>query len=136
MLPTGTIVAKSSGVPEHSVTSVAPEACVRASPGSMNSHVPGSSISSRIAVAVLGLAVLVAIGSAAAIAGSCRVLVAIGSVDMEPSPAGMSMRLSGSWEFDYIVQVVSGLSFNVLLVRENNFVRLHYPDQASSGFVV
>jgi hypothetical protein len=89
----------------------------------------------RIAVAALGLAVLVAIGSAAAIAGSCRVLVAIGSVDMEPSPAGMSLRLSGSWEFDNIVQVVSGLSFNVLLVREDNFVRFHYPNQTSSGFV-
>ncbi len=95
----------------------------------------GPSVRSRLAVAALGLAVLVAIGSAAAIAGSCRVLVAIGSVDMEPSPAGMSLRLSGSWEFDNIVQVVSGLSFNVLLVRENNFVRFHYPDQASSGFV-
>jgi hypothetical protein len=90
---------------------------------------------SRVAVAALGISALVAIGSAAAIAGSCRVLVAIGSVDMEPSPAGMSLRLSGSWEFDNIVQVVSGLSFNVLLVRGDNFVRLHYPEQASAGFV-
>jgi hypothetical protein len=88
-----------------------------------------------MAVAALGISALVAIGSAAAMAGSCRVLVAIGSVDMEPSPAGMSLRLSGSWEFDNIVQVVSGLSFNVLLIRGDNFVRLHYPEQASAGFV-
>jgi hypothetical protein len=90
---------------------------------------------SRLAVAAIGIAALVAIGSAAAIAGSCRVLVAIGSVDMEPSPAGMSLRISGSWEFDNIVQVVSGLSFNVLMVRGDNFVRLHYPEQSSAGFV-
>src|SRR5262249_33875604 len=45
------------------------------------------------------------------------------------------LRLGGNWEFDNLVQVVSGLSFNVLIVRENNFVRLHYPDQAFKGTV-
>jgi len=86
-------------------------------------------------VAMLALAVVIAVGAAAARAGSCRVLVALGSVDMEPSPAGMSLRVSGNWEFDNIVQVVSGLSFNVLLMREDNFVRFEYPNQSFSGFV-
>jgi hypothetical protein len=59
--------------------------------------------------------------------------MAIGSVDIEPSPAGMSLRIAGTWEFDNLVQVVSGLSFNVLLVRQDNFVRFLYPGQAFSG---
>lgn len=90
---------------------------------------------SRALVAGLALSALVIVGAAAAIAGSCRVLVAIGSVDMEPSPAGMSLRLSGSWEFDNLMQVASGLSFNVLLVREDNFVRFQHPNQAFVGYV-
>lgn len=98
---------------------------------------PGSRATAtyQAVVAVLVLAGVVAVGAAAAIAGSCRVLVALGSVDMEPSPAGMSLRVSGSWEFDNIVQVVSGLSFNVLLLREDNFVRFEYPNQSYAGFV-
>ncbi|MFN2427543.1 MAG: hypothetical protein ABR587_13965 [Candidatus Binatia bacterium] len=96
---------------------------------------PRPRAASRALVAVLALAVVVAIGAAAARAGSCRVLVALGSVDMEPSPAGMSVRISGNWEFDNIVQVISGLSFNVLLMREDNFVRFHYPNQSYAGFV-
>ena len=90
----------------------------------------------RKLVALLCLVAIVGIGAAAARAGSCRVLVAIGSVDIEPSPAGISLRLSGNWEFDNLVQVVSGLSFNVLLVRGDNFVRFHYPDQSFDGFVL
>lgn len=95
----------------------------------------GPSQGSRALVAGLAFAALGVVGGAAAIAGSCRVLVAIGSVDMEPSPAGMSLRLSGSWEFDNLVQVASGLSFNVLLVREDNYLRFHYPDQVFTGYV-
>ncbi len=86
-------------------------------------------------MAGLAFAALAVVGGAAAIAGSCRVLVAIGSVDMEPSPAGMSLRISGSWEFDNLVQVASGLSFNVLLVRDDNFLRFHHPDQVFVGYV-
>jgi hypothetical protein len=92
-----------------------------------------ASLRSRLLVAVLSLSVIAVIGAAAARAGSCRVLVALGSVDIEPSPAGMSLRVSGSWEFDNLIQVVSGLSYNFLIVREDNFVRFHYPDQAFSG---
>jgi len=94
-----------------------------------------TSTRTRALVAVLALASMAVVGAAAAIAGSCRVLVALGSVDMEPSPAGMSLRVSGNWEFDNIVQVVSGLSFNVLLLRGNNFVRFEYPNQSFAGFV-
>ena len=96
---------------------------------------PGATVRSRVAVGVLSLAAIVAIGAAAALAGSCRVLVALGSVDFEPSPAGLSTRVSGNWEFDNIIQVVNGLSFNVLLVREDHFVRLHYPDGSFRGIV-
>lgn len=90
---------------------------------------------SRALGALLYIAVVLAIGAAAARAGSCRVLVALGSLDIEPSPAGMSLRISGSWEFDNLIQVVSGLSYNVLLVRGDNFVLFHYPDQSYSGYV-
>ncbi|MEO5739521.1 MAG: hypothetical protein ABIS29_02890, partial [Vicinamibacterales bacterium] len=62
-----------------------------------------ASAKARAAVAVLSFAVVVAIGAAAARAGSCRVLVALGSVDIEPSPAGMSIRIAGNWEFDNLV---------------------------------
>lgn len=110
---------KLSTTPDHSVVAPGPRATARG----------------RALAAVLCLAVLAAVGAAAARAGSCRVLVALGSIDMEPSPAGMSLRISGNWEFDNLVQVVSGLSYNVLIVREDNFVRLHYPDQAFSGFL-
>ncbi|MFN2377457.1 MAG: hypothetical protein ABR538_13040 [Candidatus Binatia bacterium] len=110
---------KSSTTADHSVVTPGPRATARG----------------RALAAVLCLAVLAAVGAAAARAGSCRVLVALGSVDMEPSPAGMSLRISGNWEFDNLVQVVSGLSYNVLIVREDNFVRLRYPDQAFSGFL-
>jgi hypothetical protein len=96
---------------------------------------PRATTRSRIAVTALCLAAMVAIGAAAARAGSCRVLVALGSVDIESSPVGMSMRISGNWEFDNLIQVVSGLSFNVLLAREDNFVLLHYPDQSFTGNV-
>ncbi|HEY2776221.1 MAG TPA: hypothetical protein VGK20_19425 [Candidatus Binatia bacterium] len=82
---------------------------------------------------VIAVAAAAAIGVAAARAGSCRVLVALGSVDIEPSPAGMSLRVSGNWEFDNIIQVATGLAFNVLLVRGDNFVRYRYPDQTFSG---
>ncbi|HXC53342.1 MAG TPA: hypothetical protein VN634_20825 [Candidatus Limnocylindrales bacterium] len=94
-----------------------------------------ASTRSRIAVALVSLAVIIAVGVAAARAGSCRVLVALGSVDFEPSPAGLSARVSGNWEFDNIIQVVSGLSYNVVLVREDHFVRLHYPEGSFSGIV-
>lgn len=93
--------------------------------------VPGAG--SRLATALVGVALLVALGAAAARAGSCRVLLALGAVDIEPSPAGLSVNLSGNWEFDNLIQVASGLSFNVLLVRGDNFVRLHYPDQSFYG---
>lgn len=92
-----------------------------------------ASAKTRAWAAILSLAAIVAVGAAAALAGSCRVLVALGSVDIEPSPAGMSLRISGNWEFDNLVQVVSGLSYNVLIVRDDNFVRLKYPDQSYSG---
>lgn len=97
--------------------------------------VSGTSASkrARLLVAVVSLAAFVVVAAVAARAGSCRVLVALGSVDMEMSPAGISLRLSGNWEFDNIIQVVSGLSFNVLLVRNDNFIRLRYPDQSYSG---
>lgn len=94
---------------------------------------PRATAGGRALAAVLCFAVLAAVGVAAARAGSCRVLVALGSIDLEPSPAGMSLRISGNWEFDNLVQVVSGLSYNVLIVREDNFVRLHYPARAYSG---
>lgn len=84
---------------------------------------------------LLCVATFVVVAVAAARAGSCRVLVAIGSVDIEPSPAGMSVRVSGSWEFDNLIQVISGLSYNLLLVRDDNFVRLNFPDQSFSGSV-
>lgn len=87
----------------------------------------------RIVAALLSAAVVVAVGAAAARAGSCKVLVALGSIDIEPSPAGMSLRISGSWEFDNLIQVVSGLSYNLLIVRGDNFVRFHYPDETFSG---
>lgn len=86
-------------------------------------------------IAVLSLAAIVAVGAAAAVAGSCRVLLVLGSVGIEPSPAGMSLRISGSWEFDNLVQVSSGLSYNVLVVRNNQFVRFRYPGQTFSGSV-
>lgn len=89
----------------------------------------------RTIVAALCLAAVVAVGAAAVGAGSCRVLVALGSIDIEPSPAGLSLKISGNWEFDNLIQVVSGLSYNVLLVREDHFVRLQYPDQSFSGSV-
>jgi len=90
---------------------------------------------SRVLVAVASLAAVVAIGAAAARAGSCRVLVALGAVDFEPSPAGLSARVSGNWEFDNIIQVVTGLSYNVLLIRNDSFVRLHYPEGSYTGTV-
>jgi hypothetical protein len=90
---------------------------------------------SRLLAAFLSLAVAAAVGAAAARAGSCRVLVALGSVDIEPSPAGMSVRIGGSWEFDNLVQVVSGLSYNLLIVRDDKFVRMTFPEGAWSGSV-
>lgn len=103
--------------------------------GTDDSPTRSGSRAARALVAATALGVVVAVGAAAAMAGSCRVLVALGAVDMEPSPAGMALRISGSWEFDNVVQVTSGLSFNVLLVRQDNFVRLRYPDQSFAGFV-
>ena len=88
---------------------------------------------SRILAALSCVALAAALGVAGARAGSCRVLVALGAVDVEPSPAGLSLNISGIWEFDNLIQVATGLSFNVLLVRGDTFVRLHYPDQAFYG---
>ena len=90
---------------------------------------------SRVLVAMGALTLVAVVGVVAARGAACRALVALGSVDIEPSPAGMSVRLSGNWEFDNLVQVVSALSFNVLLVREDNFVRYRYPDTAFVGSV-
>lgn len=90
---------------------------------------------SRLIAAVLSLGILVAVGGAAAVAGSCRVLLALGSVQFEPSPAGLSVRIGGNWEFDNLVQVTSGLSFNVLFIRGDRFVRLQYPDAGYTGTV-
>ena len=94
-----------------------------------------ASVKPRLLVALLSLTALAVVGAAAARAGSCRVLVALGSVEIEPSPAGMSLRISGNWEFDNLMQVVSGLSYNVLLVRGDRFVRFHFPDQVFSGLL-
>jgi hypothetical protein len=92
-----------------------------------------SNVASRLLVAAAALTALMAVGAVAARGAACRALVALGSVEIEPSPAGMSVRLSGNWEFDNLVQVVSALSFNVVLVREDNFVRYRYPDSAFVG---
>jgi hypothetical protein len=92
-----------------------------------------SNLGSRLLVALAALTAVAVVGVAAARGAACRALVALGSVEIEPSPAGMSVRLSGNWEFDNLVQVVSALSFNVLLVREDNFVRYRYPDGAFVG---
>lgn len=107
----------------------APEDCLRAAPKRR------ATLRARFGIAICSLAAVIAIATAAARAGSCRVLVALGAVDIELSPSGISLRLSGNWEFDNIIQVVSGLSFNVLLVRGDNFIRLRYPDQSYSGSV-
>jgi hypothetical protein len=90
---------------------------------------------SRMIAAVVSVGLLVALGGAAAVAGSCRVLLALGSVQFEPSPAGLSVRIGGNWEFDNLVQVTSGLSFNVLFIRGDKFVRLQYPDAGYTGTV-
>jgi hypothetical protein len=90
---------------------------------------------SRVLVAAMALSAIVVVGVVAARGAACRALVALGSVDLDPSPVGMSVRISGIWEFENLVQVVSALSFNVLLVRENNFVRFHHPNQAFVGSV-
>ena len=105
----------------------------RIAPETHDARGPRATLRARVAIAVCSLAAVVVIAAAAARAGSCRVLVALGAVDIELSPAGISLRVSGNWEFDNIIQVVSGLSFNVLLVRDDNFIRLRYPDQSYSG---
>lgn len=84
---------------------------------------------------LMAVSVAVVVGAAAVRAGSCRVLVALGSLDIEPSPAGISLRIGGVWEFDNLVQVANGLSYNLLLVRGDKFVRLRYPDGAFGGEV-
>lgn len=90
---------------------------------------------SRILAALSCLALAAALGAAAARAGSCRVLVALGALDVEPSPAGLALKVSGNWEFDNLIQVATGLSFNVLVVRGDRYVRLHHPDQAWTGAI-
>jgi hypothetical protein len=79
------------------------------------------------------IAMLTAVSVAAVRAGSCRVLLAIGSVDYETLEDGVVARLSGTWEFDNLIQVSSGIDFNVLFIHEDEFVLLRYPDQAFSG---
>jgi hypothetical protein len=100
-------------------------------------HAPPSmpTARSRWQAAVAALLLLAAIGVAGARAGSCRVLLALGSLDVEPSPAGLSVKVSGNWEFDNLIQVPSGLAFNLLLVRGDHFVRLRYPEQSFVGSV-
>lgn len=90
---------------------------------------------SRILAALSCVALAAALGVAAARAGSCRVLVALGALDVEPSPAGLTLKVSGNWEFDNLIQVATGLSFNVLVVRGDRYVRLHHPDQAWTGTI-
>jgi hypothetical protein len=90
---------------------------------------------SRILTAVLAVAVVAVVAAAAAVAGSCRVLVALGSVEVDRAATGMTLRASGNWEFDNLVQVVNGLSFNILIVREDHFLRLHYPEGSFAGTV-
>ncbi|HYB99412.1 MAG TPA: hypothetical protein VEC57_09825 [Candidatus Limnocylindrales bacterium] len=87
-----------------------------------------------LGVAFVCSAFLVAAGVAAVRAGSCRVLVALGSMQVEPTVSGAIVRLGGTWEFDNLLQVASGLSFNVLLTRDDNFVRVQYPDTAYAGY--
>lgn len=91
------------------------------------------STKARVFAALSCVALAVMLGAAGARAGSCRVLVALGSVDIEPSPAGYSLKISGNWEFDNLMQVATGLSYNVLVVRGDRFVRISFPDQAWSG---
>ncbi|MBI5507089.1 MAG: hypothetical protein HY899_20060 [Deltaproteobacteria bacterium] len=76
----------------------------------------------------------IGVGVLAVRAGSCRVLVALGSMRIEPTTSGLTMRLTGTWEFDNLLQVATGLSFNVLVVQGDHFVRFTYPDQAHSGY--
>ncbi|HYC55439.1 MAG TPA: hypothetical protein VEL28_10955 [Candidatus Binatia bacterium] len=86
-----------------------------------------------IAIAVIGVALVSTIGAAVVRAGSCRVLVALGSMQVEPTVSGAFIRLGGTWEFDNLLQVANGLSFNILVSRDDNFVRLNYPDKAYRG---
>ena len=95
----------------------------------------GASLRSRLLAVAASLALVAAVGAAAARAGSCRVLLALGSVEFEPSPAGFTVRIGGNWEFDNLVQVVSGLSFNILFIRGDSFIRLQYPNSAWYGTV-
>lgn len=90
---------------------------------------------SRVLAALSCVALAAMLGAAGARAGSCRVLVALGAVDVEPLPAGYSLKISGNWEFDNLMQVATGLSYNVLVVRGDRFVRVHFPDQAWSGTI-
>lgn len=93
------------------------------------------SLRSRVVALLSCVALAAVLGAAAARAGSCRVLVALGSVDVAASSAGLALNISGIWEFDNVIQVASGLSFNLLLVQGDTFVRLHYPDQAFYGTI-
>jgi len=88
---------------------------------------------SRWMAAIAAVVMLTVVSVAAVRAGSCRVLLAIGSVDYETLEDGVVARLSGTWEFDNLIQVSSGIDFNVLFIHEDEFVLLRYPDQAYSG---
>lgn len=79
-------------------------------------------------------ALIVAVAVAVSLAGSCRVLVALGSMRIDTTPSGLAVGLSGTWEFDNLLQVSTGLSFNVLIVQGDRFVRFTYPNQVSSGY--
>jgi len=87
----------------------------------------------RVAAAACA-AFSVALAVAVSLAGSCRVLVALGSMRIDTTASGLAVGLSGTWEFDNLLQVSTGLSFNVLVVQGDRFVRFTYPDQAHSGY--
>lgn len=87
----------------------------------------------RVATALAALVVVAGLG-AGAYAGSCRTLLAVGSVRVDSSPAGLVLQLSGTWEFDNLLQVSNGLAFSILVVRGDQFVRVQYPNVAQSGY--
>ena len=93
------------------------------------------SIAARVLCLVVTCAIVAGAGVAAVRAGSCRVLVALGSLHVERTVSGLLLKLGGTWEFDNLLQVASGLSFNVLVVRGDSFVRLQFPDTGYSGYL-
>ncbi|MFT4572556.1 MAG: hypothetical protein ACI91F_003460, partial [Candidatus Binatia bacterium] len=81
----------------------------------------------------IALSLVAALAAGAALAGSCRIFLAIGEAEARPAGEQAVLDMVGVWEFDNVLQVALGLDLAVIVTQGDNFVRYPFGAGAESG---